>query len=202
MITCYNRDTEGRCLAYNEGTCSPDCQARIPTIEAKIDLIRCLLSRAQSKKDKRELERELELSKKIKEVQDQKRFEGWMGCYLEDVHRGSGGGSSESDANKATRMKALMKDNRPVDVKPTQSQLTEYKEALREWEEENGKLERLGRTGLSHSKEDSYTGYPVCYVDDGIGKCSGQVSAKGNLARDCKMCDLLSDRRKPKERGV
>lgn len=191
-ITCFNRDPNGRCLAYNEGRCSLDCQARITDINGKISLIKGLLIRAQSKKDKRNLERELQEAIKIRDNLRDGKFEGWMSCYMGDVHRGEKGGrASEGDSNRATGMKQLMKDNRSVDVKPNKAQQKEYKEALIAWEEENGRLDRLGRSGLSGSRRDSYTGVPICFYDSGVGFCRGQRSGSGRLSKECKICDFL-----------
>lgn len=194
-ITCFNRDKQGICLAFNKGECSEDCSARIADVDSKIDLLRCLLSKAQAKKDRRKLEEELEAAQLVKEAIKAKKLEGWMSCYLEDLHRGEKGGASESDSNRKTSMKQLMKDNRPVGVKPTRAQQEEYKEALHEFEEQVGeKMEKLGRTSLSHSKVNSYTGEPICYTDPGEGdRCMGQRTAAGKLARDCKDCPWLKD---------
>lgn len=192
-ITCFNRDQRGLCLAYNKGECSEDCPARIANVDSKIDLLCCLLARAQSKKDRRKLEEELEAAQLVKEAIKAKKLKGWMSCYLEDLHRGEKGGASESDSNRKTGLKQLMKDNRPVGVKPTQAQLAEYKEALHEFEEQVGeKMEKLGRTGLSHSKINSYTGEPICFVDAG-GYCRGQLTGAGKLAKDCKTCPYLKE---------
>lgn len=192
-ITCFNRDQRGLCLAFNKGECSEDCSARIADVDSKIDLLRCLLAKAQSKKDRRKLEEELEAAQLVKEAIKAKKLEGWMSCYLEDLHRGEKGGASESDSNRKTGLKQLMKDNRPVGVKPTQAQLAEYKEALHEFEEQVGeKMEKLGRTSLSHSKINSYTGEPICFVDAG-GYCRGQLTGAGKLAKDCKTCPYLKE---------
>ena len=192
-ITCFNRDQRGLCLAYNKGECSEDCPARVADVDSKIDLLRCLLAKAQSKKDRRKLEEELEAAQLVKEALKAKKLEGWMSCYLEDLHRGEKGGASESDSNRKTGLKQLMKDNRPVGVKPTQAQLAEYKEALHEFEEQVGeKMEKLGRTSLSHSKINSYTGEPICFVDAG-GYCRGQLTGAGKLAKDCKTCPYLKE---------
>lgn len=190
-ITCFNRDLEGECLAYNKGVCSPDCPARITTVEQKIELLKCLLKRSQARKDQRRLEEELEAAYKVKEAKDQGKYEGWMKCYMEDMHRGEKGGASESDSNRKTGLKQLMKDNRPVGVKPTKAQLEEYKEELTKWEEENGKLEKLGRTSMSHSRVNSYTGVPICFSDHGLGHCNGRRSAAGRLGKECKDCDYF-----------
>lgn len=192
-ITCFNRDQKGVCLAFNKGECSEDCPARIADVDSKIDLLRCLLAKSQSKKDRRKLEEELEAAQLVKEAIKAKKLKDWMSCYLEDLHRGEKGGASESDSNRKTGLKQLMKDNRPVGVKPTQAQLTEYKEALHEFEEQVGeKMEKLGRTSLSHSKINSYTGEPICFVDAG-GYCRGQLTGAGKLAKDCKTCPYLKE---------
>lgn len=192
-ITCFNRNQRGLCLAFNKGECSEDCPARIADVDSKIDLLRCLLAKAQSKKDRRKLEEELEAAQLVKEAIKAKKLKGWMSCYLEDLHRGEKGGASESDSNRKTGLKQLMKDNRPVGVKPTQAQLAEYKEALHEFEEQVGeKMEKLGRTSLSHSKINSYTGEPICFVDAG-GYCRGQLTGAGKLAKDCKTCPYLKE---------
>jgi len=155
-MVCFNRDKEGRCLAYNEANCSEECSARIETIDQKIELLICLLSRAQSKKDRRELGMELAEAGEFKLAQNRGKFEDWMSCYLDDKHRGSGGGASESDSNKKAGMKQLMKDNRAIETKLSKTQQEEYKDALQKFEEEHGKLEKLGRSSLSRSTVDSY----------------------------------------------
>ena len=193
MITCFNRDKEGECLAFNVAECCPDCSARIKTVDEKINLLTCLLVRAQAKKDKRRLEEELEAAREVKKAQEAGKLKDWMSCYLDDLHRGERGGASESDSNRKTGLKQLMKDNRSVDVKPNKAQREEYKQALAEFEEEHGKLEKLGRTSLSHAKRDSYTGVPICFADHGLGKCNGQRSAGGKLHKDCKKCSYLRE---------
>lgn len=191
-IVCYNRDRNGECMAYNEMDCHSDCPARISDIGNKIRLLECLLKMSQSKKDQRRLSLELEDAKKVQEAIRSGKFEGWMSCYMEDVHRGEKGGASEGDAsNRKTGMKQLMKDNRAYDVKPSKDQQEAYKEALAAWEEENGKLDRLGRTSMSGSRLDSYTGIPICFCNSGLGHCRGQRSAAGTLARDCRECEYL-----------
>lgn len=191
MITCFNRDKNGECLAYKVAECCPECSARIKTVDEKINLLTCLLIKAQAKKDKRRLEEELEAAREVKKAQEAGKLKDWMSCYLEDLHRGEKGGASESDSNRKTGLKQLMKDNRPVDVKPNKAQQEEYKEALAEFEEKHGKLEKLGRTSMSHSRINSYTGVPICFADQGLGKCNGQRSAGGKLHKDCKECPYL-----------
>lgn len=190
-VTCFNRDKNGQCLAYNKGECSWDCPARIANVSDKIKLIQSLLSRVTSKKERRNLESELRAAKAVWEAQLEGKMASWMSCYLSDLHRGSGGGSSEGDSNRATAVKQLLKDNRAV--KPTKEQTAEYKEKLSEFEEAHGKLEKLGRTGISHSKTDSYTGHLYCFIDDGYGACKGTRSGSGDLVSDCKRCEYLKE---------
>ena len=73
----------------------------------------------------------------------QKQVMDWHQVYLEEMRRGTGGGASESDDNARTSMKQLMKDNRAQATKLTEAERKEYLETLREWEEVNGRLERL-----------------------------------------------------------
>lgn len=194
-ITCFNRSREGECLAYNVACCSDSCSARIPTVEKKIALLRVLMSNCNARKDRLRIQKELDDALEYLTLIREGKYEDWMSCYLDDKHRGSGGGSSEGDSNRATAMKTLMKDNRPVDVKPNRVQLAQYKEELIKWEEENGKLERLGRTGMSHSKIDSYTQIPICFVDDGVGTCKGITSGTNHhLEKYCKECSCINER--------
>lgn len=193
MVTCFNRDKEGECLAFKVTQCCPECSARIRTVDEKINLLVCLLAKAQSRKVRKKLEEELDAARKVKAAQREGKLEGWMSCYLEDLHRGEKGGASESDSNRKTGLKQLMKDNRAIETKPTKEQQAEYKEALQEFEEEHGKLEKLGRTSLSHSKINSYTGVPICFSDHGMGMCNGQRSAKGTLSKDCRGCPYLRE---------
>jgi hypothetical protein len=155
-VTCFNRDPYGQCMAFKEGVCSPDCSARIPTIEAKIELLVSLIAYSKSKVVTADLNKELANAKKVQDAERSGRYEGWMACYYEDRRRGSGGGSSEHDSNRSTGMKTLLKDNRGIDTKPTKSQMAEYQAELGKWEEENGKLPKLARSSLGKSKTDSY----------------------------------------------
>lgn len=192
-MLCYNRDEDGKCLAYSGVKCSESCLARITDIDQKIRMVHELLSKANAKKLKRELQRELQAAIWIKEAIRARKFQGWMGIYFEDLHRGSGGGQSESDSNRKTGMKQLMKDNRPVGVKPTKAQQEEYKAALSEWEEGHERLERLGRSQLSSSKMDSYVGLPICLSDPDNETCCGEKTAKGELRAMCKTCPWVEN---------
>lgn len=155
-VTCFNRDPDGRCMAFKEGVCSSECSARIATIDAKIDLLTSLLAYSRSRVDSLSLGKELEKAEKVRAAERTGKYEGWMACYYEDRRRGSGGGSSEHDSNRSTGMKTLLKDNRGIDTKPTKSQMAEYQAELGKWEEENGKLPKLARSSLGKSKTDSY----------------------------------------------
>lgn len=186
-VTCFNRDVNGRCLAYTKGVCSWDCQARIPNVDAKIALLECLINNVNSKKDQRKMLDELKAARRVKAAQLEGRMEGWMSCYMEDLHRGGGGGASEGDSNRATAMKQLMKDNRGV--KPSKDETAEYKEELIKFEESHGKLERLSRTGMSSSIMDSYTKVPVCYRDMGMGVCGGIKNTTGRWKKSCSRCE-------------
>ena len=180
-------------MAYKEAQCYEGCPARISRIEDKISLLECLI-KSSSKKLARGLREELKEARELQKAIQEKKYKGWMSCYLEDVHRGERGGQSEQDANNRTSLKQKMKDNRSIDVKPTQAQKAEYKEAVKTWEEEHGKLERLGRTGMSHSRVDSYTGVPICFSDDGVGYCRGTRSRANRLNGECKNCSYLNPR--------
>ena len=79
-----------------------------------------------------------------KEIQEkQKQMMDWHQVYLDEMRRGSRGGASEADDNANASMKQLMKDNRAQSTKLTEAERREYLETLREWEEVNGRLERL-----------------------------------------------------------
>ena len=155
-VTCFNRNSNGECLAYTGVECCENCEARITTIQDKIDLLSDLLRYARSRTDKAELRKELDEALRVKEAERVGKYEDWMSCYYEDRHRGSGGGSSEHDSNRSTGMKTLLKDNRGIDTKPTKSQMAEYQAELRKWEEENEKLPKLARSSLGKSNTDSY----------------------------------------------
>lgn len=194
QITCFNRDEEGRCLAFTKGECSRDCYARLRTVEDKIALLGALLERVVSTKERNSLKKELSAARAAKALLDQGKFEGWMSCYLADLHRGEKGGASGGDSsNRSKGMKQLMKDNRPVGVKPTKEQTEQYKKALAEFEEQQGeKMEKLGRSGVSHSGVDSYTGIPLCLRDNGFGKCEGDRFKNGKLKKKCEECEYLN----------
>lgn len=192
-MECFNRDPEGQCLAYTSGECSEDCPARIIDIDKKIKLVKEMLTKANAKKLRRELNKELKRDLWIREMIRQRKLIDWAVVYFQDLHRGSGGGQSESDSNRKTGLKQLMKDNRPVGIKPTQAQLEEYQGALSKWEADFGKLPKLSRSQLSSSKIDLYTGLPVCISDKETGVCVGQYTQTGKLRASCKECPWLKE---------
>lgn len=65
----------------------------------------------------------------------------WYEVYCEEQRRGNGGGSSEN----ADTQTFSMTDNRVQSTKWTESERRAYFTALAEWEEKNGKLERLSK---------------------------------------------------------
>ena len=82
-------------------------------------------------------------------------------AYLEDKHRGSGGGGSKNEGGRG--VKSLMKDNSAREVKERVKYEREYyKDALEEFEEKNGPLDKLKPDdGITRSKIDSYTGEEI-----------------------------------------
>lgn len=185
---CYNRNEKGQCAAFTGVECKEDCPARITDINQKITMLKSMIEKANAKKLTRSLRLELHMALLTRQAIIDGAVKDWMKVYVEDLHRGSGGGSSESDSNRKTGLKQLMKDNRPVDVKPSRSQLEEYQEALAAFEEEHGKLQKLSRGQLSGSRIDSYTGLPVCIEDREGETCPGQKTSSGKLRALCKEC--------------
>jgi hypothetical protein len=91
-------------------------------------------------------------------------------AYLEDKHRGSGGGGNKNEGSR--QVKQLMKDNRDWEVKILNKQeQKEYKHTLTKFEEENGALPKLKPDdGITRSKVDSYTGDELPEVPKKGGK--------------------------------
>ena len=95
MITCFNRDKNGECLAYKVAECCPECSARIKTVDEKINLLTCLLARAQAKKDRRRLEEELEAAREVKRAWEAGKLfhidlnDQYPGRYYQDLRFGS-----------------------------------------------------------------------------------------------------------------
>lgn len=90
------------------------------------------------------------LRKELKEAQDalakrmSQAMAEWYDIYREEQRRGKGGGSNEGKANNAA-LKQVLKDNRIRETKWTEAEKDAYFEALKLFEEEHGKLDRLSR---------------------------------------------------------
>jgi hypothetical protein len=82
-------------------------------------------------------------------------------CYLEDKHRGSGGGGNKNEGGR--QVKQLMNDNSAREVKERVKYEREYyQDALHEFEDKHGALPKLKPDdGITRSKVDSYTGEEI-----------------------------------------
>lgn len=155
-IYCYNLDDEFQCMAYKSGECKEDCPARIGGLAPLIKLYRSILTRYNKSgnyPDAQEYRNKVEYIKKVIRREQDSQIRA---AYEEDKHRGSKGGSSESDSNNRASLKQKMKDNRPVECKLTSQKRADLKKATEDWEAENGKLPRLARNSMGRSKEDLY----------------------------------------------
>lgn len=81
-VICFNRDRAGKCMAYSEYICSEHCQARIPTIEAKIKLIANIMPTCSDSSERIELENELDDAIEYQNAKKSGKYERWMSCYL------------------------------------------------------------------------------------------------------------------------
>ena len=146
-IYCYNVDEDFRCAAFNRQHCKPDCSARIGSLRQLLKLYRGLLHGSRGEAGAY-IRRISEIQKEIS-LEEDKQIRA---AYNEDLHRGSKGGSSESDSNNRASLKQRMKDNRSQECKPTRSQREELKSLTEQWEAENEKLPKLSRSMLSRKK--------------------------------------------------
>ena len=155
-IYCYNLDDNFKCMAFNQMRCTEKCPARVESLYKLKKLYESL--RVYSKDDyrlhsyytKKLNDISLELSNfKFDREQERQIRE----AYNSDKHRGSKGGSSESDSNRRTNIKQRMKDNRAQECKLTKSQREEIKTLTEQWEAENGKLPKLSRSMLSRGEK-------------------------------------------------
>lgn len=145
-LYCYNVDENYRCMAYSVAQCHAHCQAKIGTLRGLLKLYRSLRSRSLTSGYGSSYHYELDKSiKRIEAILDQEEDKDIKSAYFSDIRRGKKGGSSESDSNRRTGLKQLMKDNRPVECKPTSQEREDLKQALQEWEDEHGKLPKLSR---------------------------------------------------------
>ena len=147
-VYCYNLDESGKCAAFNLMNCSKDCSARIGSLRQLLKLYQSLVYRSEEAAYYRTKMQEI---KRIIAAEENKQIQA---AWLEDKHRGSKGGSSDSDSNSRASLKQKMKDNRPVECKLSASKREEIKAATEEWEAENGRLPRLSRSILSRGKEE------------------------------------------------
>lgn len=149
-LYCYNIDSKNRCMAYNTTNCKEGCPARIGTLNSLLRLYRELRvtpSHPEAKFYKDQIQ------KISKEIQEEQRGQ-IMAAYYADTHRGSKGGSSESDSNVRAGLKQLMKDNRSQECKWTDAEKQEIKTLTEEWEAKHGKLPKLSRSIVSRGKSE------------------------------------------------
>ena len=147
---CYNLDRSYKCMAYTRSDCREDCPARVGSLRQLLKLYRSLMPRALPP-DRAYYEDQIEVIKQELTIEEDRQIRA---AYNEDMHRGSRGGSSESDSNKRAGLKQMMKDNRPQACKWTHAQRQEIKELTEEWEAEHGKLPKLSRSMLSKGKKE------------------------------------------------
>jgi len=146
-----------QCKAFKE--CMKNCKSKITN---KLDYLRQLKqmidinSKGNNTKYFRELQNEY---KELYKVYERELVKDIYEVYREDLHRGTGGGSSEGGGNR--NLKQIMKDNRILECKPRKNDNKEYLEAVKKWEEEQGveldKYKSIGY-GMSHNKFDEYVG--------------------------------------------
>lgn len=147
-IYCYNLDDGGKCMAFNQMDCNKACPARIGSLRQLLKLYQSLVYRSEEAKYYKE---KIQTVKRILTYEEGKQIKA---AYKEDLHKGSKGGSSDSDSNSRASLKQKMKDNRPTECKLTQSQREEIKTAIEEWEAKHGKLPRLSRSPLSRGTKE------------------------------------------------
>jgi hypothetical protein len=161
-IKCHNVDEKDRCNAFDRGSCYSNCPARIRTAAGMVDLLRDL--RAHTKAGNNwcvNISGELQRFEMLAAEERANVTADWKAAYWEDTHRGGKGGGGEQQMSSEASTKQKMKDNRILATKPTFEEREQVKAATQEWEAENGKLERLGRSSMGKSKVDTYTGEPI-----------------------------------------
>lgn len=137
-VKCLKSNGPNHCTVFTYSQCPENCKARVTD---KNEYIRTLQQMLDYNKGNSQTA--AELRKEIKRLERrQGGNEDWMEVYLEDRRRGSGGGGS--DKEKCPN-KPRIRDNRPVECKWSSAEREEIKEKTKEWEEENGKLEKLSR---------------------------------------------------------
>lgn len=146
-VYCYNLDESYRCMAFNEMDCSEECPARIGSLNQLFELYREMAYHLP----RREAAYYWGQVKRIKESIVKEQDKQIRIAYNESLHRGSRGGSSESDSNNRASIKQKMKDNRPVECKWNSEEREQIKTLTEEFEAEHGKLPRLSRSPLSRT---------------------------------------------------
>lgn len=145
----------GRCIAYS--TLIRNCSSFTTDRMAVIKVMEGLKANCKANNNTADaITRDLKALKKIHEKEIKE-------AYIEDIHRGTKGSNSESDANNKTSMKQKMKDNRILETKQNSDERTEYIEAVKKFQEENNiVLDKLQpNDGLTRNKIDSYTGEEI-----------------------------------------
>lgn len=115
-------------------------------------------------------------------------YKGLASAYSEDVNRGSGGGGSKNNKNSNAAIKQKMKDNRPIDCKPTKEEVYNYSEELKKWQEEHGEKLDIHKSigyGMNRSKIDSYTDLPFGELsDDDIIEAAERLLIEGRINKE------------------
>ena len=89
------------------------------------------------------LRRELDVAEQELETYMDEALKDWNQVYKSDQRRGKGQSSENTESWYV--LKAIMNDNRTLKTKWTQEEKEAYYQALKEFEEEHGKLPRLSR---------------------------------------------------------
>lgn len=157
-IFCFHQEENGKCSVLVGAKCEECCSSRIQSAEKYLELLDSLIKYNKDTNPgeyyKLLHERECFLAEHPSLIPT---ADDWYKVYLEEKHRGSGGGSSEQDSNSKTSEKQRLKNNIPDSIKISSSKRKEIQELTKKWEEEQGiKLPRLSRSSLSHSKPEEY----------------------------------------------
>ena len=153
-IYCYNLDNNFKCMAFNQMRCTEKCPARVGSLYQLKTLYESLISYCREEALRLYGDKLVEINIKLNSPKFKREQEKQIiAAYNSDRHRGSKGGSSESDSNSRASIKQRMKDNRAQECRPTKTQRDEIKALTEEWEAENGKLPRLSRSMLSRGEK-------------------------------------------------
>ena len=152
---CYNMSDDCMsCKALIVDQCPVNCWAKISDPKEYILMLEALIYANQDTGR----QKVADLKREIKELEKTLRFEDdWKEVYYDSLKRRGKGGSSEKFPS-ASKPKG---DNRILETKNNLEAREKIKEATEIFEEEYGKLERLGYTSLGRSKIDSYTGEEI-----------------------------------------